>query len=131
MQLSDENNTQSGYSNNQGRNYQDEVFTWKIKAGVNRIYYLNIKKDKNEQYYIVIKEVKNLPDGSKDVHRVMIFERDFVNFFLGMEKISSFINENPKPSPKFTINQSPQEDNNNRQSNFDSIDLDTDEFALT
>jgi hypothetical protein len=101
MQLTVGNNTQSSnfqdgdqdqsnYSG--GGNYQNELFTWKIKAGTNRIYYLNVKKDKNDELYIVIKESKNLMDGGRDVHRIMVFQKDFEKFVFGMKKTLEFIN---------------------------------------
>ena len=101
MQLTVGNNTQSSnfqdgdqdqsnYSG--GGNYQNELFTWKIKAGTNRIYYLNVKKDKNDELYIVIKESKNLMYGGRDVHRIMVFQKDFEKFVFGMKKTLEFIN---------------------------------------
>jgi Protein of unknown function (DUF3276) len=101
MQLTVGNNTQSSnfqdgdqdHSNySGGGNYQNELFTWKIKAGTNRIYYLNVKKDKNDELYIVIKESKNLMDGGRDVHRIMVFQKDFEKFVFGMKKTLEFIN---------------------------------------
>jgi hypothetical protein len=44
---------------------QNELFTWRVKAGANRVYYLNIKTDKNGNHYLVIKETKHADDGSK------------------------------------------------------------------
>lgn len=78
--------------------YQDdnsnEIFTWKVKAG-NRVYFMNVKKDKNERLYLVIKESKQGDEegSTKEVHRIMIFEKDFDRFFYGMEQVSKFVND--------------------------------------
>ncbi len=75
--------------------YQNELFTWKIKAGANRVYYVNVKEDKNGELYIVIKESKSNIDGGKEVHRVMIFQKDFRKFISGLQKALDFIKEHP------------------------------------
>jgi hypothetical protein len=75
------NNTNSGDKN------QNEIFTWRVKAGANRIYYLNIKTDRKGDFYLVIKETKHRDDGSKEVHRVMVFEKDLGRFVQGMQKV--------------------------------------------
>jgi Protein of unknown function (DUF3276) len=89
---------------NQSQAYQNtnpnELFFWKIKAGVNRYYYINVKKDKNQELYLVIKEVKIDPDGNKEVHRVMVFEKDFKKFVFGMKKCLEFVNEERKLNPR-------------------------------
>jgi hypothetical protein len=138
MQLQDnDTNAQNSFNS---KDNQNELFTWKIKAGANRIYYLNVKTDKNGQYYIVIKESKTTPDGSKDVHRVMVFERDFQNFVDGMKKVIDYINNNPQISSNHNRNENlnnsetvsnNEEINAKNSKNVEEINLDTDEFALT
>lgn len=75
--------------------YQDqnsnEIFTWIVKAGANRVYYLNIKQDKNGEIYLVVKESKKNYDESREIHRVMIFKKDLAKFFKGMEEVQKFI----------------------------------------
>lgn len=74
---------------------ENELFTWVIKAGANRLYYLNVKVDKNKQVYLVIKETKRIQeDGSKEVHRVMVFEKDFHKFIQGLIEVLKFLNDN-------------------------------------
>jgi hypothetical protein len=72
---------------------QNELFTWRVKAGANRVYYLNIKTDKNGNHYLVIKETKHADDGSKDVHRVMIFEKDIAKFAHGIQKVLEYLEQ--------------------------------------
>lgn len=76
---------------------QNELFTYVVKAGVNRIYYLNVKQDRNGMLYLVIKESKRMEDGSKEVHRIMIFEKDLDKFVTGMKNALQFISDrNPQ-----------------------------------
>jgi|LakMenE01Jun11ns_1017448.scaffolds.fasta_scaffold9554662_1 hypothetical protein len=72
---------------------QNELFTWVVKAGVNRIYYLNVKQDRNGMLYLVIKESKRMEDGSKEVHRIMIFEKDLDKFVTGMKNALQFMSD--------------------------------------
>ena len=82
------------YNNN---NFSNEIFSQEIYAGRNRSYFIIIKQDKNGEMYLTIKELKFNPDGTKEVHRVMIFQADFGNFLVGMQKAVEFIKkENPK-----------------------------------
>jgi hypothetical protein len=71
---------------------QNELFTWVVKAGATRIYYINVKEDKNGDLYLVLKETKRRDDESKEVHRVMVFQKDFGKFVDGMRKALEFIN---------------------------------------
>ncbi len=86
------NNNSSSYNN-----FGNEIFSQEIYAGRNRSYFIIIKQDKNEEMYLTIKELKFNPDGTKEVHRVMIFQADYGNFLVGMQKAVEFIKkENPK-----------------------------------
>ncbi len=86
------NNNSSSYNN-----FSNEIFSQEIYAGRNRSYFIIIKQDKNDEMYLTIKELKFNPDGTKEVHRVMIFQADFGNFLVGMQKAVEFIKkENPK-----------------------------------
>lgn len=71
---------------------QNELFTWIVKAGANRLYYLNVKKDRNGDLYLVIKEAKRLQDGSREVHRIMVFEKDLKKFVGGLKEVLHYIN---------------------------------------
>ncbi len=73
---------------------QNELFTWVVKAGLNRLYYINIKQDKNNEIYLVIKESKREADGKKQVHRVMVFGKDMKKFVEGFKKSLEFVNSN-------------------------------------
>ncbi len=64
-----------------------------IKAGPNRVYYITTKEDKNGNIYLVFKEVKNREDGSKEVHRIMVFEKDLKNFVETFKSVLRFIND--------------------------------------
>ncbi|MEI6729131.1 MAG: DUF3276 family protein [bacterium] len=70
---------------------QNELFTWVVKAGTNRLYYLNVKKDRNSDLYLVVKETKRLQDGSREVHRIMVFEKDLKKFVSGLKEVLHFI----------------------------------------
>jgi hypothetical protein len=102
--------------------YQDdnsnEIFTWKVKAG-NRVYFMNVKKDKNERLYLVIKESKQGDEegGAKEVHRIMIFEKDFDRFFYGMEQVAKFVNNQIIAG---NLNQQSNYNQNNTQQNQDA-----------
>ncbi len=84
-------NTNNGYNSNSNYN-QSELFTWRVKAGANRMYYINVKKDRNDHLYLVIKENKRDGEGNKDVHRIMIFEKDLQRFVYGLKEALQFIN---------------------------------------
>jgi hypothetical protein len=71
---------------------QNELFTWVVKAGSNRLYYLNVKNDRNKDLYLVIKETKRLQDGSREVHRIMVFEKDLKKFVNGLKEVLQYIN---------------------------------------
>ena len=107
------------YNNN---NNPNELFFWKIKAGINRNYYINVKKDKNEELYLVIKEVKTDMDGNKDVHRVMVFEKDFKKFVFGMKKCLEFVNEerkrNPRPERQYPNSQTHSQNSDYSQNSY-------------
>jgi len=140
MQFQD--NSQSGNGINYGRgnnqrrgnftkrdSYQDEVFSWKVKAGPNRSYFLNLKKDRNGKFYLIIKEVKYVNDNSmggqqvKNSFRIMLFEEDMGKFMDGMGKIIEYITANggdiSSPTPEKDILPKPEEGN----SNFDTTSL--------
>jgi Protein of unknown function (DUF3276) len=86
------NNNSSSYNN-----FSNEIFSQEVYAGRNRSYFIIIKQDKNGEMYLTIKELKFNMDGTKEVHRVMIFQADFGNFLVGMQKAVEFIkSENPK-----------------------------------
>jgi Protein of unknown function (DUF3276) len=86
------NNNSSSYNN-----FSNEIFSQEIYAGRNRSYFIIIKQDKNGEMYLTIKELKFNMDGTKEVHRVMIFQADFGNFLVGMQKAVEFIkSENPQ-----------------------------------
>jgi Protein of unknown function (DUF3276) len=88
------------YNNNNSsscNNFSNEIFSQEVYAGRNRSYFIIIKQDKNGEMYLTIKELKFNMDGTKEVHRVMIFQADFGNFLVGMQKAVEFIkSENPK-----------------------------------
>jgi hypothetical protein len=76
---------------------QNEIFTLAIKAGASRIYYLNVKTDRNGETYLIIKESKKEIDGTKQIHRIMVFEKDLDKFAKGLQDVLSFINQrNPR-----------------------------------
>jgi|GEM_PF-1599729 len=77
----------------------NELFTWIVRAGQNRQYFLNIKQDRKGDLYLVIKETKRNQDGQKEVHRIMIFEKDLDNFVVGMKEVVHFINNFDKKIP--------------------------------
>lgn len=104
----DDNNSSNGYGNNNrnggyngggsgGSNYgssnlaEDELFTWIVKAGPNRVYYLNVKESSSGELYLIVKENKRNPDGSKQSHRIMIFNQDLEKFAEGITKVMDFI----------------------------------------
>jgi hypothetical protein len=104
---------------------QNELFTYVVKAGVNRIYYLNVKEDRNGMLYLVIKESKRMEDGSKEVHRIMIFEKDLDKFVTGMKNALQFISDrSPQDQPE-------SEDSSQPAINSDyNQDQNTDENAV-
>lgn len=121
QQRSDDGQQAQSYGNNN----PNELFFWKIKAGINRNYYINVKKDKNGELYMVFKEVKTDMDSNKDVHRVMVFEKDFKKFVFGMKKCLEFINEerkhNPRPQRSYEENftaQKPKSYSENNQQEY-------------
>ena len=79
------------YQQGQKQQFSNEVFSWEVYAGKNRTYFYNLKEDKNNELYMTIKEVKYSSDGFKEVHRIIIFEKDFANFQQGFNNSVSFI----------------------------------------
>ena len=111
------NNNNSGSYNN----FSNEIFSQEIYAGRNRSYFIIIKKDKNDEMYLTIKELKFNPDGTKEVHRVMIFQADFGNFLVGMQKAVEFIkSENPQAIAIRTKPTFREQDQNEQDVNGDS-----------
>lgn len=70
----------------------NELFTWVVKAGQNRQYFLNIKQDRKGDLYLVIKESRRNQEGGKEIHRIMIFEKDLDNFVTGIKEVLHFVN---------------------------------------
>lgn len=93
----------------------NELFTWAIRAGQNRQYFLNIKQDRKGDLYLVIKETKRNQDGEKEVHRIMIFEKDLDNFVTGIKEVLHFINNFEKRPANFANNSYPNRDSQNQQ----------------
>jgi Protein of unknown function (DUF3276) len=85
------NNNSSNYNN-----FGNEIFSQEVYAGRNRSYFIIVKQDRNGEMYLTIKELKFNMDGTKEVHRVMIFQADFGNFLVGMQKAVDFIKSENK-----------------------------------
>jgi hypothetical protein len=109
--------------NDSASDNQNELFTWVVKAGANRLYYLNVKKDRNSDLYLVVKETKRLQDGSREVHRIMVFEKDLKKFVSGLKEVLHFINtqgliqeESDSPDAKNMITE---------ENNFSQIEVNT------
>ena len=67
---------------------QNELFTWIVKVGANRLYYLNVKDDINNNLYLVIKEAKRLQDGNREIDRIMILEKNLEKICKWFERSS-------------------------------------------
>jgi hypothetical protein len=83
--------TQQIPTQQQVRTFSNEVFSWEVYAGKNRTYFFTLKEDKNNELYMTIKEVRYCADGTKDVHRIIVFEKDFANFQQGFHNSMSFV----------------------------------------
>jgi hypothetical protein len=109
----------------------NELFTWVVKAGSNRQYFLNIKQDKKGDLYLVIKESKRNAEGEKEIHRIMIFEKDLDNFVTGIKEVLHFVNNFEKTNFNnnldFNTNQNPI---SNQNSASLATDLDDDLMVL-
>jgi hypothetical protein len=105
-------------------NFQNELFTWRINAGANRVYYINIKQDKNGEMYLVIKESKSnggKESNPKEVHRVMFFQKDFDKLRDALREVFYFIEDyesgkNPQ-NPGSYSNSNPENNSQNPENN--------------
>ncbi len=71
-----------------------EVFSWRVPSDSDRrTYFLNLKENRTGDLYLTIVESKKHGETDFERRQVMVFEEDFSQFRLGLEKVFEFVRE--------------------------------------
>ncbi len=86
----------------QERDYNDGLFSKRVRAGKRRTYFIDVKTTRNDDYYITITESKKrVDDEGYDRHKLFLYKEDFNKFLDAMTDVINHVKTELLPDYDF------------------------------
>jgi len=86
----------------QERDYNDGLFSKRVRAGKRRTYFIDVKTTRNDDYYITITESKKrFDDDGYDRHKLFLYKEDFNKFLDAMTEVINHVKKELLPDYDF------------------------------
>ena len=94
------------------KNWNNAVYSNKIRAGKRRTYFFDVRATKSEDYYITITESKrNFDSDDYERHKIFLYKEDFNKFQNGLNDAINHIKTELMPDYDFDAFDHHQEQN--------------------
>jgi Protein of unknown function (DUF3276) len=110
-----------GNDRSNDREFEESVFSKKVRAGKRRTYFFDVRKTRGEDYFITITESTRREDGyGYKRHKIFLYKEDFNRFVASLNEVVSHVKTDLMPNFDY-------EEFDRRQAEWEAQNRDADE----